>query len=514
MTMHRLQRMGTAVATRVLLVALACALTATTARSAGAPGGALRIAQGIYPETFNAERSTVQDTLNVDSQINEPLMNFNYKTHEIMPNLATSWKLTSPTTWTIEVRQGVMFTNGEAFNAEVAAWNVNWVLDPANKAPISTDLALAQSAKATGPYTLEVTTKQAFPNLPLALTRVFVLPQKYYESVGADGFAKHPVGTGPYEFVNATNGQDVVLRANPNYWGRAPQIGTVTFYSITQTVQRVNALKTGEVEIVNHLTPDLLQLVTSQPTLTVSAIPSLRLMFVILDTTKPGPLQNNKVRLALNYAVDKQAIVRDLLRGYGKPLQGQPLSPEYFGFDQTISAFPYDPARAKQMLAEAGSPASSLHLEFYAPQGRYTSDAEVAKAIAGQLQSLGIQVDLHVFDWGTFIGQFVQKKLGPMIFIGYSTQPDADIALGVERCGQAYSYFCSTDYDALLNRADRTLDTPGRLALYKQAALIMHNTAPYIYLYQEYTIWGVSKRVQGFTTLPDERVDLSGVSVH
>jgi peptide/nickel transport system substrate-binding protein len=310
-----------------------------------------------------------------------------------------------------------------------------------------------------------------------------------------------------------TNGQDVVLRANAHYWGRPPQIASVTFYGIPQAAQRANALATGEVDMVNHLTPDLLPVISSRPTLAVSAMPSLRLMYVILDTTKPGPLQNAKVRLALNYAVDKDAIVKELLRGYGKPLQGQPLSPEYFGFDPTLRAFPYDPARAKQMLAEAGYPGSALHLEYYAPQGRYTNDAEVAKAIAGQLQAVGVQVNLHVFDWGAFIGQFLQKKMGPMVFIGYSTQPDADFQLGIERCGQVYSYYCSPDFDALLNRAAGLLDTRARLALYKQATLIMHNTAPYIYLYQEYTIWGVSRRVQGFTPLPDERIILGGVSM-
>jgi peptide/nickel transport system substrate-binding protein len=512
-TAHGVTRMGRAIPVLLALTAVAGLLAVASLPSLSAPASALRIAQGIFPETLNAARSTVQDTLNVDTQINEPLMNFNYQTREISPNLALTWKLTSPTVWTLEVRQGVTFTNGEPLNAEAVAWNLNWVLDPANKAPISTDLPLVQTAKAAGPYTVEVITKQPFPNLPMALTRLFVLPQKYFQSVGADGFARHPIGTGPYEFVSMTNGQDVVLRANAHYWGRPPQIASVTFYGIPQAAQRANALATGEVDMVNHLTPDLLPVISSRPTLAVSAMPSLRLMYVILDTTKPGPLQNAKVRLALNYAVDKDAIVKELLRGYGKPLQGQPLSPEYFGFDPTLRAFPYDPARAKQMLAEAGYPGSALHLEYYAPQGRYTNDAEVAKAIAGQLQAVGVQVNLHVFDWGSFIGQFLQKKMGPMVFIGYSTQPDADFQLGIERCGQVYSYYCSPDFDALLNRAAGLLDTRARLALYKQATLIMHNTAPYIYLYQEYTIWGVSKRVQGFTPLPDERIILGGVSM-
>ncbi|HYM70607.1 MAG TPA: ABC transporter substrate-binding protein [bacterium] len=498
----------------VVLVALWGVLAGTAAFSQNAASGTLRIAQGIYPETLNAGRSTVQDTLNVDTQINEPLMNFNYKTHEILPNLALSWKLSNPTTWVIQLREGVTFTNGEPFNAEVAAWNVNWVLDPANKAPLTTDLALVQSAKATGPYTMEVVSKQPFPNLPLALTRLYLLPEKYMQTAGADGFAKQPIGSGPYEFVSATNGQSVALKANPHYWGHAPEIANVTFYAIPQAAQRANALATGEVEMANHLTPDLLPLLTSHPNIAIAAIPSLRLMFVVLDTTKPGPLQNTKVRLALNYAVDKQAIVKDLLRGYGRPLPGQPLSPEYFGFDGTLKAFPYNPTLAKQMLAEAGYPGSALHLEFYAPQGRYTNDAEIAKAITGQLQAIGVQVTLHVFDWGTFITQFLQKKLGPMVFIGYSTQPDADFQLGIVRCGQVYSYYCSTDFDALLNKATGTVDNTARQALYRQADLIMHNTAPYIFLHQEYTIWGVSKTVRGFAPLPDERVDLTGVSVH
>lgn len=512
--MTRRNRTAWIAAVCVAMVAGWSVLTGPAAFSQSTPSGTLRIAEGIYPETLNAERSTVQDTLNVDTQINEPLMNFNYKTHEILPNLALTWKLTNPTTWVFELRQGVTFTNGEPFNADVAAWNINWVLDPANKAPLTTDLALVQSAKATGPYTMEVTTKQAFPNLPLALTRLYLLPEKYMQTAGLDGFQKQPIGSGPYEFVSATNGQDVMLKANPHYWGKAPAIANVTFYAIPQDAQRANALTTGEVDMANHLTPDLAPQFASHPNIGVVAIPSLRLMFVILDTTQPGPLQNTKVRLALNYAIDKQAIVKDLLRGDGKPLNGQPLSPEYFGYDPTLKAFPYNPTLAKQMLAEAGYAGPALHLEFYAPQGRYTDDAEIAKAIAGQLQAIGAQVNLHVYDWGTFITQFVQKKLGPMILIGYSTQPDADFQLGIVRCGQVYSYYCSTDFDALLNKATGTLDNKARQALYQQADLIMHNDVPYIYLHQEYTIWGVSKTVQGFVPLPDERVDLTGVSVH
>jgi peptide/nickel transport system substrate-binding protein len=473
----------------------------------------LKIAQGIYPETLNADQSTVQDTLNVDTQINEPLLNYNYQTGKIEPNLLTTWKQDGTNAWLFTLRKGVAFTDGEPWNAAAMVWNIKAVLNPATKDPIAGDLALVTGETAVGPYTVKITTKAPNPLLPLSLTRVYILPPKYTQKVGMSGFASRPIGTGPFMFVSAQSGYDVVLKANPHYWGGAPKLGEVIFYAIPDNEQRVQALLTGEVQLVSELTPDLLSQIKANPKLEVVSQPSLRCMEVILDSTKGGPIANTAVRVALNYAIDKQAIVNNLLDGYAKVLDGQLLSPQYFGYDPHLSAYPYDPKKAVAMLKAAGYPPSSLHLTFYAPQGRYMDDSLVAKAIAGQLEKIGIHVNLQVLGWDTYIGLFLKKAMSPLMLIGYSTEPDASYMLDINLTGGVYSYYNNAKFDAIMQKAVSVLNNARRKQLYWQALELQRANPPGIFLYQEDNIYAMSRAVSGFKPSPDERIILQGVSL-
>lgn len=474
----------------------------------------LVIAQGTDPQTLDPHGSTVQQALNISMAIAEPLIYLNYETGELEPVLAESWEPVGENVWEIRLREGISFTNGEPFTAEAVKFSLERVGLPDLASPATIYVRPIQEVQVVDDHTVHIITDGPSPVIPLYLTRIGMVPPQYVSENGHEILSQQPVGTGPYKLVSWQKDERVVLEANPDYWRGRPSIDRVVFRSIPEASTRVAALRAGEADIIAHV--PLEEVDRLGEGLKVVTTPSLRTMMLDFDLLDDGPQRDRRVRQALNYAVDVDAIVNNVLAGYARPLDGQPISSEYFGYSDEVGAYPYDPDRARELLAEAGYDSSNpLELTFYATNGRYLRDQEVAQAITGQLSQVGVHVDLQILEWGQFLQRMLDGALEPMAMWGAATVPDADVWLGsMLTCGAAYSTYCNEEVDELVRQAGQELDPERRRAIYTELQRTIHEEAPYVFLYQQFDVWGVSDRVSGFEPLPDESINLGSIRVN
>jgi len=480
---------------------------------AWAAGDTLVIAQGVDATTLDPVNHQETPTGNVTAQIFD---NFYRRTAggKFEPWLGEA-KATSDLTWELTVRQGVKFHNGEELNAEVIKFNFDRLLNPDKPLKYSTYFKPIKSVEVTGPYTLKVTTEKPFPLFLTRLTYFWVVPKQYIEEKGDAYFANHPVGTGPYKFVRWVKDQEIVLEANEGYWAGKPKIKKVVFRPIPEASSRVAELMTGGVDIITNLAPEAVAVVNGSGVAEARTVPSIRNIFVVLDVKGEGPLHDPKVRQALNYAVDKKSIIEHVLGGNGVPV-GCPLNPYIFGYDEALcEPFPYDPAKAKQLLAEAGYP-DGFSFTMGSPSGRYLNDRQVAEAIVGQLAKVDVKAELRVQEWSSYVGQILERKIPTDAWlIGWgNAQFDADNTLftllygGTVEGGPPqtrFSYWADPAFDKAVLEAQSVVDQAKRQALYKQALERVRAGAPWIFLYEQEDIYGVNKRVK-WQPRPDELI--------
>jgi peptide/nickel transport system substrate-binding protein len=377
--------------------------------SGGSSSKNIVIALQDEPSTLDPQTAEDGQQYDVTVNINQTLLDRKNDTGTtIYPLLASAMPTQkNTTTWTIPIRSGISFTNGEPFNAAAAAYSINRVLNPKlNSAQLSIFTGL-KSAKAVNATTLEVTTDGFDPVFDSQMARLTMVPPN---ASLQKSFAANPVGTGPYEFVRWDRGQDVVIKANPSYWGSPkPTIPQATFRFISQSNSAVAALKTGEIQLATNIPPELAASVPQVLTREGLEFPIVRL------TNYAGALQDPRIRQAMNYAVDKDAIAKDLYSGYATVAQCQTLTQADAGFDPSLQAYPYDPTKAKALLQAAGYNGQTV--TFLGVTGRWLKDNELEQAILGYLKAVGMNVKPKIFPFNSYISQFV-KTVG-------QNQPDA-----------------------------------------------------------------------------------------
>jgi peptide/nickel transport system substrate-binding protein len=487
----------------VLAVLLAAALSPMGVLAA--PEGQIVIAQGGDPSTLDphmhAENFTFAVVHNVFDHLVRRLVKNGQLAHE--PGLATSWSSVNPTTWEFKLRRGVKFHNGEDFNADAVKFSIERVLNPDQKARWRWAFADIERVDVVDPYTIRIVTKVPFPTLVTNLAFCLpIVPPRYVREKGDAHVATNPVGTGPFKFVRWRKDDALVLEANESYWRGSPKIKTLVFRPIPDESTRVAALSTGEVDIARGVPPSLVKQVADNPRTRIARVPSALNIHVILDTLKDGPLRDKRVRQAINYGVDKEGIIASILEGNGGAVGG-PLTPVMFGFAPEVKPYPYDPERARRLLAEAGFP-QGISLTLNSPNGRYLKDREVNEAIAGQLAKIGVKTQVVVHEWGTYVSKW-PDGLVPMYMIGWAGAWDADgIMFPLLRTGQRFSRWSNPEFDAILDKARRTLNEAERVKLYRQATQLAHDEAPWLYLFHGMDIYGVSRSVGDWEPTSDE----------
>jgi peptide/nickel transport system substrate-binding protein len=295
----------------------------------------------------------------------------------------------------------------------------------------------------------------------------------------------------------------IVFEANTDYWGGAPRIRRLIFRPIPEGAARVAALQAGDIDLSIDVPLDAWDRVGADKSLTAHAIRGMRIFRLTTASKWEGPLQNKKVRQALQYAVDVDSIIRSVLKGRARKLDGQPLTPEYFGYSAGLKPSPYDPERAKRMFAEAGFP-NGFEITFKYPHGRYPQDKEISEVIASQLLKVGVRTKQVVMEPGEFLTQLSQLGLRDMFYSGSLPPPDAHYFYTQFMCNFRYAYWCRPDFDQMVNKAASTPDDKERLKIYREMALLLQDDPTGVPLFAPSDLYATARSVAGWRPYKDQ----------
>lgn len=462
----------------------------------GATAGAddrVVVAQGVYPVSFDPHRDVSVPTINVNANIYDALLTRDADLN-IVPALAESQKRISDTIIELKLRKNVTFHNGDSFTAKDVKFSFDRVLNSEEKSPQNGWINTIASVDVVDDHTVRITTKVPDPVLPARLTLINIVSKDYFDKVGAEGLAAKPVGTGAYKVGNWVRGDFVDLDANETYWGGAPKVAKARFRAIPDLAARIAALQARNVDIITNLPPDYIAVIKKTPGLGVAMVPSDRVLFVGLVNTVPGPLQDQRVRQAINHAVNVDEIVKTLLLGNGiraGDVNGHIL--RLLGADFKSKLYDYNPEKAKQLLAEAGYP-NGFSIDMDTPNGRYLMDRDISQIVAAQLGEVGIKVNLKVREWGNYVQMFTSHKVSPMYLLGWalpSVDPDqwATPMFGV---GEPVSNFDDKEIQALVVEARQEIDPDKRTKLYEKLNDLVHDKAPWLFLHQQIDLYGMN----------------------
>lgn len=318
----------------------------------------------------------------------------------VKPGLAESWEQVDDTRWVFELREGVEFHNGEVFNAEAAEFVINYILDPDNSSEILAHIAGIESAKATGPNTLEIVTTGPDPNLPSKLYFVLMAPPEYVKA-DADALTRAPVGTGPYRFESWEGGRQIELTRFDGYWGTKPPIEHVKVLWRGEPQVRLAALQAGETSVA-PLDPEQ---VPEAPSTTTAV--STEVSELLFDARPGRTLEDKRLRLAINLAIDRAQLLEFVFKGHAAPTKGQVVPPSAHGYFDDLEDYPFDLEQAKQLVTEAGAVGKEVTL--VAPPARYPAGEATARAITEMINATGLKVKLEMLEYSRVLDRLFDK---------------------------------------------------------------------------------------------------------
>lgn len=481
-------------------------------------GGQLTIAYNIEPDTFDPAAQTTTAVTAMVNMVVETLVRYDAQS-KLVPNLATSWKVDgSGLEYTFALRQHVKFSDGTPFNADAAKLSLDRLASPTTFKSQPGVLTVIKDVQVVDASHLKIVLKHPFAPFLDALTATsagVVSPKSIGQYGNTLAAIVHPVGTGPYQLAEYQKGDHVLLKRNPDYWGTAPSYDSQMFKIVPEAASRESLVKAGQADVAFAPPPNDIAALRNDPNLKVDMLPSDRTIFVSINTrdTKQPLLQNQTVRQALNYAINRDAIIKNVTYGTTSKMNA-PMAPGVFGYCPTGN-YPYNPAKAKRMLQQAG--ASNLTLTFRSPQGRYIADYEAAQAIAGDLRTVGLTVNLaNPPDWRSYLGLVnvpPDQATQDIHILGWAPAvPDGSQALQqfqtayAPPAGLSTAYYSNSEVDKLVAKANTESDRVQRQKDYCAAEKIIWNDAPWIFLWVQQNPTLTTSKVKGVYGLTNEQV--------
>ena len=474
----------------------------------------------------------------ITRQIYQGLVKYKGATTEVVPALAEKWEVNKDgTVWTFTLRKGVKFHDGNPFDAAAVVWNFDrWRLSkhPQHENQIKAgqtfeyyeaqfggfdEKSLITKAEAVNPSTVRITLKS--PQGPfLANLAMFVfdlVSPKAVEKWGTE-FGKHPVGAGPFKFVEWKVGQEVILEPNKDYWDKAnmPKIQRLVIRNIKDNSQRLAALKAGEIQGFEGLNPDDVKVVRADPNLQILLRPTNTTGYVAFNY-KVKEFRDPRVRQAIAQAINKKGIVDALYGGTGMvATQFQP--PPLWGYNKELKDYAYNPEQAKSLLKDAGfgqglkeitwDDGKREPLQFwYMPVSRpyFPNPKEIAEAIAADLAKAGITVQLQTTDWTVYLDKRKNGQL-PLYMLGWTgDNGDPDNFVCYFFCSPGASregFYTNQPLTDLLLQAQKLTDQKKRAALYRKAEQMIHDDVARIFIANNQPPLPFRKNVKGYVPNP------------
>ncbi len=453
----------------ILIVILGLILTTFTSGLAAAKDS-INVAVGSPPQTMNPHGSDSDANLGIMANIFEGLLYRDIEGH-LVPGLATSYERLDDLTWRFTLRQGVKFHNGNDFTWEDVKYTFNRLKEPY---PVSEFLAFGGSIESVemvdgDPWTIDVKTRISVPYFADNLHQVFIMDKESTESRSIGDIGQNPIGTGPYKFAEWVKGSYLKLTANEDYWGEVPPIKNAEITPITEPSTRLAAIVSGQVDILQDVPVELFDTVAGHEDVEVVTIPARRAIYLGLGNKKGSPTSDIRVRKAMYMAIDEEEIIEKVMFGHAFPAAQIPDEPTV-GYDSSIRRFPYDPERAKVLLAEAGY-ADGFKITLTGPNDRYVRDAQICEAVAKQLSKVGIEVELDTKPKAVFFPE-VDEHILDFYLIGWF---DGTYDFGrsftklIHSVEEGYGGLNGSDYsdatlDKLLEESEEIIDPAERAA--------------------------------------------------
>jgi peptide/nickel transport system substrate-binding protein len=457
-------------------------------------------AQGADVTSLDPHQGKETPAVEVTDQIFDTLTVVDAATGELQPLIAESWDQNSDTSYTFHIRQGVKFHDG----SEVKAEDVKFSLDRAiNSAAVSYIVDFIDRVDVVDDYTVNVELKAPYaPALRnLSVPFAAIVPKAVVEA-DEEAFKLHPIGTGPYKFVEWKQGDSVTLERFDDYYAGPAETQKLVMKVIPEASQRTIALETGEVDLAYDLLPNDLEKVRSNSELQLFEAPSLTCYYISMNMNK-APYDDQKVRDAVNYAIDRQLIIDTIASGSGEPADAI-IAPAVFGYFSP-GAYEYDPEKAKSLLAEAGYP-NGFETSIWVNDNQ--TRVEVCQAVQAMLQDVGITCNIEVMEFGSFISRTSAGEHDMGYFGWVTSTTDADYTYySLEHSSQQgaagnRSFIADPEVDKLIETGRTSADESVRLKAYEDLAVKLkevNNNAP---IYYSTITAGAGAKVEGFVMDP------------
>lgn len=447
---------------------------------------------------------------------------------ELQPKLAKSYETSKDgKTWTITLKEGIEFHDGTPFDAEAVVFNFERWMDPNNPYHIGDfpyypflyggfkgdDGHLVQEVTAINSYKVEIKlTEEVAPFISYLAVPMFGIASPQAIKENPEKFYENPVGTGPFTFDSWSRNDKIVLKKNENYHVEGqPYLDEMIFTVVPDNGARVNALQTGEVDMIDGMNPEDADMVESHDGLNIVKRPSFTNGYMMFNTEK-APFDDVLVRRAVNMAIDKESIVEGFYNGYAEVAE-QPIPPVLWGYNDEIEVDAFNVEEAKALLKEAGYE-DGFKTEIWTmsnPRPYIPQPMKIAEAIQSNLEDIGIEAEIVSYEWATYLEKTGEGK-HPMAMFGWTgvmADPDNFLypnlsATNAEKPANNRAFYQDEQFTNLLEEARVTFDQDKRATLYKEAQEIFQKDMPWVMLADTTPPLGVANYVGGFVPHPME----------
>jgi len=497
-----------------IMVALSLGLGTAAVPAAGQRATTLVYVRSADSNYLDPGFTTITEDLDVGVNVFDSLLRTG-ASGAAEPGLAVSWDNVGGRVWTFNLRTGVRFTDGTPVDAAAVAFSINR-LDPGSPyfaKGRSSSLGiwlgdLVVHADVVNPTTVRIELKQPYALLPdmLAAWPVPIVSPSAVQKLG-DDFARQPVGSGPFRMAEWVKGDHITLEANKGYWGGAPALDRIVFKVVPDPSSRLLELRRGSGDFLKGMAPDQRQAITSDAALALITKPCSCIGYVAINDQKK-PFDNVLVRRALNYAVDREAIMRTIEGGLG--VVAESMIPSWMpGYNANAAKYPYDPAKAKDLLRQAGYP-NGFPTElwtFNVERPFIPNVLQVAQRVQADLAAVGVNAKLSVMDSSVYWSSINSLK-GDLAMKGWYTPPQPDFLISVALLGkESATYYPNTPHGAELRgmaqKAAQTFDAQARNRIYQQIQRVYMDDAPIVPLMHPAYAWAYRKTFAGVEISPD-----------
>lgn len=486
---------------RFLGPALAIVLFSTTAIAV-----TLRVGRNEIPPTLgNPYSSAGQPGAGVWSAVFDGLTQVGAD-GELAPSLAVSWRLVDPTTWRFQLRPGVLFHNNRPFTAKDVVATLTYLQStPGKRHYMATEVAGIVRATPLSDLEIEIVTASPDAILPKRMAGLMIVEPELW-AADEDKFALAPIGTGAWRVVDwGRRTGRAIFEAHKTGWRRSDRIDRLEIAPLPETATRLAALKSGQIDLAEGLSPEDLAELDGLP-FVQKTVRSTQVMAIALRNVgnPDSPLQDKRVRQAINYAVDRPTILRAILHGQSR-MAAVGCTDVTFGCDPDLAPYPFDPEKARSLLAEAGY-GNGFSLSIDVLVGFGESDQLIYQQVASDLAKVGIKLTIRTPPYAQWLQRYLSNAWGDTdtfsLMWDSSTYHDVIRALKYYSCEKANPFFCAPELMPQLTASDQIMDVDARRsALYRINAAIK-DLAPALWLVEQPFHYAYTEEIDSFRSRP------------